>query len=93
MADNKPTITATIKFRGVTIEDMSLQELRELRDVLNTIVGEPPRAVERIVERHEHVYPYRVYPYATPIWAVSQTFTGVNTSGSTSTNHFTLNCN
>lgn len=73
MAGNKPQITATIKFRGVTIENMTVQELKELRDVLNTLVGEP-KVVERVVERHDRIYPYRVNPwgYYTGItWAVS----------------------
>lgn len=83
---NKPEITATIKFRGVTIEGMTVEELKQLRDVLNTIVGEP----QRVVERHDHIYlrPYPAYPYGyySPIWAVSQTYTdGRTVSGNTLT--------
>lgn len=55
MANEKPQITATIKFRGVTIEGMTVEELRQLRDVLNQIVG------EKVVEKHIHHDYYRPY--------------------------------
>lgn len=73
MTSDKPRITATIKFRGVTIEDMTVEELRQLRDVLNDIVGEKVKVVEREVIR-DH------YPWYRPIWAVSRTWAG-NTTG------------
>lgn len=60
---NKPEITATIKFRGVTIEGMTVEELRQLRDLLNELVG--PK--ERVIERREYV----PYPYAWPYWSVT----------------------
>lgn len=76
----KPEITATIKFRGVTIEGMTVQELKELRDVLNTLVGEPQRVVERVIERHDYIYPYRPYlTYGGPTWAVSGNTSAGNT--------------
>lgn len=97
MTGDKPQITATIKFRGVTIEGMTIQELRDLRDVLDQLVG------ERVVERKEYV-PY--YPWGQP-WI---TTTGTWTVGSDASNklrldnspnglttgsggHFTLTCN
>lgn len=97
----KPQITATIKFRDVTIENMTLQELKELRDVLNEVVGEPPKTVERVIERHDHIYPWRYY-YPGTTWAVSGDSVGTNrislgnTSGgqySTSGQHLTISCN
>jgi hypothetical protein len=76
---NKPEITATIKFRGVTVEGMTVAELRELRDLLNTLVGEPK--VERIIERHvSRPWTYWTYSadnslrqasYATDEWSIS----------------------
>lgn len=97
MANDKPKITATIKFRGVTIEGVTVEELRELRDVLNQLVG------ERVVERREYV-PY--YPWH-PTWI---TTTGTWTINSDASNtlrldgsalsayagdcaHLTLTCN
>lgn len=93
MPDNKPEITATIKFRGVTIEGMSIQELKELRDVLNTIVGEP----QRVVERHDHYHdhnPWRPwYGTVSPSWSVgSGTITGIAHDGATS-NGITIELN
>lgn len=77
MADSKPQITATIKFRGVTIEGMTVQELRELRDVLNQLVG------EKMIERKEYV-PY--YPWGQPYI----TYTGRWTINSDSSNTLNL---
>lgn len=83
---DKPQVTATIRFRGVTIEDMTIEELRALRDVLNDIVGE--KVVERIVQRD--VWVGRPYPYwsTTPMWTVSNNTTGGNkiTLGNTAGN-------
>lgn len=65
MAD-KPQITATIQFRGVTIEGMTVEELRELRDVLNQLVGQK--------EYVPYPQPYPVYPtwpYGT--WCITTT--------------------
>lgn len=76
MASDKPQITATIKFRGVTIEDLTLQEMKELRDILNGFVGE--KVTERVVERHHDHYPY--YPsrpwYTGVTWTVSPSTSG-----------------
>lgn len=59
----KPEITATIKFRGVTIEGMSIQELRDLRDVLNQLVGKEKEYVP-----YPQPYPvYPIHPYQ-PTW-------------------------
>lgn len=66
MAD-KPQITATIKFRGVTIEGMSIEELQELRDLLNTLVG-----------KEKEYVPYPVYP--NPIYPNWTCFTTSSTS-------------
>lgn len=96
MANSKPEVTATIKFRGVTIEGMTIQELRELRDVLNQLVGE--KVTERVVER----YPY--YPYYTPVITSSGTWTigtgGLSLSSCTTHvepdgnyAHYTISCN
>lgn len=79
MAD-KPQATVTIKFRGVTIEGMTIQELSELRDLLDNFL---PRKVERVTEHHYHdlVYrPYAVYPntIANPIWTCGITTTAGN---------------
>lgn len=75
---SKAEITATIKFRGVTIEGMTVAELKELRDVINQLVG---KEVERVVEHHHHdLYPWRRlgdYTY-TPTWTL--------TSGNTTSN-------
>lgn len=57
----KPEITVTIEFQGITIEDLTVEEVRELRDVLNTLVGEP--RVERVIERYEY-HPWRYWTTA-----------------------------
>ncbi len=98
MTGDKPQITATIKFRGVTIEDMTIDELRQLRDALNQLVG------ERVIERKEYV-PY--YPWGTPwitytgAWTVNANSSNTLRLGSDATKdktcgdgqHFTLTCN
>lgn len=71
MANEKPQITATIKFRGVTIEGMTVQELRELRDVLNSIVG------EKVVEKHIH-HNYR-YPWGSDRIYIGDSYPGTGT--------------
>lgn len=89
MADSKPSITATIKFRGVTIEGMTVEELRELRDMLNGLVA------DKFVP---YPQPYPVYPvipwYGTTTtgWTTtsSKVTLGNNTNGGT---HYTLSCN
>jgi len=63
MEKTKPEITATIKFRGVTIEGMTVQELRELRDLLNDLVG--PKVTERAIEHHGY-FPWRYWDCAQP---------------------------
>lgn len=74
---DKPQITATIKFRGITIDNLSLQEMKDLRDALNAIVGE--RVVGRVVERHDHHhhdhYPYRPYWWDSGNWSISSSST------------------
>lgn len=99
----KPQITATIKFHDVTIENMTLQELKELRDVLNEVVGEPPKTVERVIERHDHIYPWRPYTISPPYtWTVSSGTSSSkislgNTSGGAyatdGQQHLTICCN
>lgn len=97
MTGDKPQITATIKFRGVTIEGMTVQELRDLRDVLDQLVG------ERVIERKEYV-PY--YPWGQPWITTTGTWTinsdasntlrldGLSACGAESNGgHFTLTCN
>jgi len=90
MVDNKPTITATIKFRGVTIEGMTIEELKALRDMLNELVADKKEFIP-------YPQPYPVYPviswYGTTTgWTTtsSKITLGNNTNGGT---HYTLNCN
>lgn len=97
MSNTKPQITATIKFRDVTIENMTLDELRALRDELNKIVGGK--------EYIPYPQPYPVYPSQpwTPYWvtvsgntvATDKITLGGNdsTSGVHSTaQHYTISC-
>lgn len=67
----KTELTVNIKFRDFEIRDMKPSELRELRDVLNSLLG------ERVVERHEYV-PY--WPKWTYTYGESGTGIGINTS-------------
>lgn len=89
MAD-KPQITATIKFRGVTIENMTVDELKALRDVINQLVG---KDVERVTEHHYHDLVYRPRPYepiwiTNPVWTVSSsTFTAGNSTFTVGNSH------
>lgn len=98
MASDKPQITATIKFRGVTIEGVTVAELRELRDVLDQLVG------ERVVERKEYVpyYPWQpTWITTTGAWTVNANSSNTLRPGSDATKdktcgdgqHFTLTCN
>lgn len=64
---NKPQITATIKFRDVTIENMTIEELKALRDVLNTLVGDEKEYVP-------YPQPYPVYP-SQPWWMTTSSST------------------
>lgn len=54
---NKPQLSVTIKFRGVTIEGMTVEELRELRNVLNELVGDKDYVPV------PYPQPYPVYPW------------------------------
>lgn len=89
MADSKPQITATIRFRGVTIEGMTITELKELRDMLDTLVGKEKEYIP-----YPQPYPvYPAYPWYSPnhLWVS----TSSNTSGGTlpsNTVHYTLSC-
>jgi hypothetical protein len=66
----KPEITVTIKFHDVTIGGLTVRELRELRDMLNELVG------DRAIERREFV-PYWFTPQ---IWTVNTNDAGTRRS-------------
>ena len=70
---DKPQITATIKFRGVTIEGMTVEELRQLRDVLNELVGDKDYVPV------PYPQPYPIYPSSpySPVWITSSDSTNV----------------
>lgn len=100
MSNTKPQITATIKFRDVTIENMTLDELRALRDELNKIVGGEKEYIP-------YPQPYPVYleqPWQwQPYWVTVSTGTiatnKIVLDGSTGSlgvignaQHYTLSC-
>lgn len=84
--NDKPQITATIKFRGVTIEGMTVEELRQLRDVLNELVG----SNDYVPVPYPQPYPvYPSYPYS-PIWITSSGSTNVIRTDGTTAGSFTI---
>lgn len=92
---NNKRITVTIEFRGVAIKDMTPQELRELRDIIDELVGEKVKVVEREVlyPRPWYVSPYITYGSGT--WSVSSGSTlhlenANNSTVTTKTNRVTL---
>lgn len=95
---NKPQITVTVSYKGQDIK-MTAAEARELRDILNTIVGEPQRVVERVTEHHHHDhYPRPWYPYPNQVWISSGNWSVTsgglslgNTVGGISTNTLAVN--
>ncbi len=82
---NKPELSVTIKFRGVTIEGMTVEELRELRDLLNQIdpiVEEKTRVIERVREYVPYYPPrpiwiYEEKPYIGPYWTTTTSGTAI----------------
>lgn len=65
MSNDKPQIMTTIKFRGVTIENITVEELRQLRDALNELVGDWGYVPA------PYPQPYPVYPPYSPVWITS----------------------
>lgn len=89
-----PELSVTLKFRGVTIEGMTVEELRELRDLLDQIVG-----VKRVIERkYVPVAPYRPWyePVVTysPYWTITDTTSGtLRFDDGTLSQSLTISCN
>ena len=86
-------VTVKIKFRDVTIENMTLDEVKELRDILDKVCGPKPQPV-KVIER-EVYHPYQWHWQPLGYWTVSDNtanlaFTDV--TGSASTNTLTIDC-
>lgn len=82
---NEQAIRVNVEFRDVVLRDMTLEQVKELRDILLRIVPVQPTVV-REKEYVPYGYPYPVRPFwqwdTTPNWYVT---TGHSSSSNTIT--------